>query len=173
MIYDILYDNIRKRLTCLTPLPLDCGRLCGGACCEGDTDSGMYLFPFEERFYEDDDGFEIVDSELLYSDGTPVKMICCTSRCKREKRPISCMIFPLFPYIKNDSSICVITDPRANGLCPLCFPENKHYIQDSFFREVNLFAKYLIKTPKGADFLKTVSSVLDDYLKFYGKENMI
>ena len=99
MIYDILYENIRKRLKTLTPLPFDCGRLCDGACCKGDSDSGMYLFPFEEKFYEDKKGFDVSDSELLYPDSSPVRFICCNNFCNRSERPISCMIFPLFPYL--------------------------------------------------------------------------
>ena len=168
MIYDILYDNVRKRLSRLTPLPFDCGRLCGGACCEGDNDSGMYLFPFEENFYKGKTDFEILDSELLYSDNTPVKFICCTNSCNRDFRPISCRIFPLFPYYKKDTGLKVIIDPRAKSICPITYPETEKYIQKAFYREVELFAKYLIKTQKGADFLESVSCILDDFINFRG-----
>lgn len=166
MIYDILYDNLRKRLENLTPLPFDCGRLCDGACCKGDEESGMYLFPFEERFYIGNDNFKITKSDLLYSDGKNVLHIACIGPCKRCERPISCMIFPLIPYYKKGSPVKVILDPRAKGVCPLLYPETKGYIQDSFYKEILLFAKYLVKTPKGADFLENVSLILDDYLKF-------
>ena len=38
----------RDLLRELTPLKTDCGRLCGGACCEGDEETGMLLFPGED-----------------------------------------------------------------------------------------------------------------------------
>ena len=38
----------RALLSNLTPLKSDCGRLCGGACCQGDDATGMLLFPGEE-----------------------------------------------------------------------------------------------------------------------------
>ena len=164
MIYDILYENIRRRLDRLTPLPFDCGRLCSGACCEGDEDTGMYLFPFEERFYNGKEGFEISDSELTYSDGTPVKLICCTKACKRCFRPVSCRIFPLFPYFKKGSTVKAIIDPRAKGICPITYPESARYIQKSFYEEVELFGRFLAKMPAGADFLESVSCILYDFI---------
>lgn len=165
MIYDILYENLRKRLNRLTPLPFDCGRLCGGACCTGDSDTGMYLFPFEEQFYKGKRGFKIFDSELLMQNGTPIKIISCTASCLRSLRPVSCRIFPLFPYFKKGSVPKAIIDPRAKGVCPITYPESSRYIQPSFYREVELFGRFLAKTEQGANFLESVSFVLDDYMK--------
>ena len=39
-------------LDALTPLKTDCGRLCDGACCQGDETTGMLLFPGEDALYE-------------------------------------------------------------------------------------------------------------------------
>ena len=41
----------RMLLDALTPLKTDCGRLCGGACCQGDETTGMLLFPGEDALY--------------------------------------------------------------------------------------------------------------------------
>jgi len=41
----------RKLLETLTPLKTDCGRLCAGACRQGDEKTGMLLFPGEEALY--------------------------------------------------------------------------------------------------------------------------
>ena len=41
----------RTLLGPLTPLQSDCGRLCGGACCQGDEQTGMLLFPGEDALY--------------------------------------------------------------------------------------------------------------------------
>ncbi|MEG1472022.1 MAG: hypothetical protein RSD76_06230, partial [Clostridia bacterium] len=44
----------RELLADVTPLKTNCGKLCGGACCQADEsgENGMLLFPFEETFYE-------------------------------------------------------------------------------------------------------------------------
>ena len=41
----------RGLLQSLTPLKTDCGRLCGCACCRGDEQTGMLLFPGEDALY--------------------------------------------------------------------------------------------------------------------------
>ena len=42
----------------VTPLTYDCGKLCGGRCCKGDGNTGMWLFPYEEEILKDIDSFE-------------------------------------------------------------------------------------------------------------------
>ena len=53
---DALEAVIRARdlLSDVTPLKTDCGRICGGACCQPDEDGqgGMLLFPGEEGLYD-------------------------------------------------------------------------------------------------------------------------
>lgn len=46
-------EAARGALETLTPLKRDCGRLCGGACCQPDEtgENGMLLFPFEDSYY--------------------------------------------------------------------------------------------------------------------------
>lgn len=43
--------SARAALSDLTPLLTDCGRLCGFACCKGDEQTGMLLFPGEEALF--------------------------------------------------------------------------------------------------------------------------
>jgi hypothetical protein len=42
------YKRAYARLGRLTPIPADCGKLCGKRCCQGGEDDGMILFPGEE-----------------------------------------------------------------------------------------------------------------------------
>ena len=46
-------EAARKELETLTPLKINCGKLCGGACCQPDPEeegeNGMLLLPFEEE----------------------------------------------------------------------------------------------------------------------------
>ena len=167
MINEIIYENARARLLRLTPLPFDCGRLCGGACCKGDENSGMYLFPGEEKFYDGRDGYTISDSAFVTDGGRTVKLLVCSKPCKRGERPLSCRIFPLVPYYRHGSPVRVIFDPRAS-LCPIVRRENRGYISRSFIKEVKTFARYLSGTADGADFLEGLSDILDDYISFSG-----
>ena len=43
--------SARAALSDLTPLLTDCGRLCGFACCKGDEQTSMLLFPGEEALF--------------------------------------------------------------------------------------------------------------------------
>lgn len=47
--YQRLYKKAKNIMQDKTPLKKDCGQLCGKACCKGDTETGMLLFPFEEN----------------------------------------------------------------------------------------------------------------------------
>lgn len=109
-----LYRHLYKLLENATPIGVDCGKLCGAACCKGDGDAGMYLFPFEELMYDGtEDWIKIYDSDFIFR-GEPVKIAICNGTCDRKKRPLSCRIFPLFQcgeVLKNDY--------RAAHICPL------------------------------------------------------
>lgn len=109
-----LYRHLYKLLENATPIGVDCGQLCGGACCKGDGDTGMYLFPFEEVMYDGtEDWIKVYESDFIFRD-KPVKIAICNGTCDRNKRPLSCRIFPLFQcdgVLKNDL--------RAVHICPL------------------------------------------------------
>ena len=85
----------RALLSDVTPLKSDCGRLCGGACCQPSTEEtqGMLLFPGEEALYAGLDGYRVLDC----AEG---KLLVCAGRCRREERPLSCRIFPLLPLLR-------------------------------------------------------------------------
>ena len=109
-----IYKHLYKLLEKATPIGVDCGQLCNGACCEGDGETGMYLFPFEEQMYNGtEEWLEIYDSDFIFK-GKPVKIAICNGTCNRKKRPLSCRIFPLF---KIDGELK--NDPRAVHVCPL------------------------------------------------------
>ena len=78
----------RALLSDVTPLKSDCGRLCGGACCQPSTEEtqGMLLFPGEEALYAGLDGYRVLDC----AEG---KLLICAGHCRREERPLSCRIF--------------------------------------------------------------------------------
>lgn len=108
----------RELLCELTPLKTDCGRLCGGACCEGDEETGMLLFPGEEALYEGCTFARVIPADFSLG-GTDVKLLVCSGRCERDNRPLACRLFPLFLTFKEDGVTKLRLDRRAKGVCPL------------------------------------------------------
>ena len=87
----------RRILADVTPLKTDCGRACGGACCQPDEDGqgGMLLFPGEEALYADlPEGFSIREDHAVLPGA---KLLICDGFCARENRPLSCRLFPMLP----------------------------------------------------------------------------
>ena len=146
-VYRILED--------VTPLKTDCGLLCGGECCKGDDNTGMILFPGEEKFFENSEEFVIKKT----TDGKNI--LICGGRCNREKRPISCRIFPLFPMIV-DGRIYVIDDPRASGICPLIFDEMK--LRRSFERKVAKAGKFLAENEETGELLRKLTDEISEII---------
>ena len=104
----------------VTPLPYDCGRLCGARCCKPSPDErvelGMWLLPHEKELLEDCEGYVFRVSE----DGT--ETLTCSGVCDRKKRPFACRIYPYYPSIKEENGryrISILRDPRAALSCPL------------------------------------------------------
>ena len=104
--YQKLYARANAIIGDKTPLKKDCGLVCDGACCKGDSDTGMLLFPFEESTLE-----------VKEKDG--VRLAVCDGHCNRDERPLSCRIFPFFPYVTTDGKIKAIPDIRGINICPL------------------------------------------------------
>lgn len=116
----------RALLEELTPLKGNCGRLCGGACCQADEtgENGMLLFPFEEELYKkpiEGFAFHLVPDDTLLKGG---KRLVCEGTCPREHRPLACRLFPLRIRLvcdelgENTRAVAEL-DPRAWYVCPL------------------------------------------------------
>ena len=142
-------DAVRKArelLAEITPLKRDCGRICGSRCCaslEGE-ETGMLLFPGEEDFYEDLEGWKILPAgkELL---------LICPGRCEREDRPLSCRIFPLLP-LPGEEGIRVRTDERSRTVCPLA-RQGKRGMDPAFVEAVKKAGELLWEEPAQREFL--------------------
>lgn len=156
-----LYKQIYRRLDDLTPVPFDCGELCGKLCCQGDDESGMYLFPGEEKLFLGNENFSVLKTDIE-SAGRVVNLLVCHGPCKRTDRPLSCRIFPLVPLYRKGSTLEIIHDPRAR-ICPLTHPEAADCIDPVFVREVTYAFQVLLKVPEIAEFLDTLSYVLEDF----------
>ena len=150
-----MLDNARKLLENITPLKTDCGRVCGGACCrslEGDM-TGMLLFPGEEDFYEDAEGFSMqpVPGGLL---------LTCSGTCDRALRPLACRMFPLLPLVREEG-IRVAVDARSRAVCPLS-RHGKDGLDSAFVQAVQQVGELLVQDPVQADFLRQLTKEHDE-----------
>ncbi len=101
-----IYQKAFRLLRDATPLRTDCGVLCGRRCCKGDDETGMLLFPEEPTVLR-----------VVETGGR--RLAVCGGVCNRNERPLSCRIFPFFPFVKADGGVDVRIDPRGKGVCPL------------------------------------------------------
>ena len=109
----------RDLLSSLTPLKTDCGALCAHACCAGDEETGMLLFPGEETLYEGCAFGKVIAADFSLG-GQEARLFVCSGRCEREGRPLACRLFPLFLAFLKNGGTKVRIDDRARAVCPLC-----------------------------------------------------
>ena len=83
MNYDRLYKRAKKIIGNKTPLYKDCGFLCGKACCRGDENTGMLLFPFEK-------------TSLTVKENNGIRLAVCEGSCDREKDLLPVCFFLFF-----------------------------------------------------------------------------
>jgi hypothetical protein len=118
-----------------TPLNFDCGKICDCKCCKGDENTGMILFPGEEN---------LIDSNIkIKISQNGEKIAICNGSCDRNKRPLSCRIYPFFPLIKEFKGrrrVKIIFDLRAD--CPLINDEYKY--NKEFLRRLKRVGKTLL-----------------------------
>ncbi len=155
--YKKMYDKIFKILGDLTPLRVDCGVTCGAACCKGDSDIGMLLFPHE-------------DSELPVKLGeNSERLVVCDGSCDRSKRPLACRIFPFFPIIDEKGKIFVELDLRAKRLCPLVEHCDEIEFNPNFFKALKKAGKILAKDGECREFLYNTTEEIDIYKAFLSR----
>lgn len=161
------YKNLYNMLRDVTPLSVDCGGLCNGACCEvTDEITGMYLFPGEKAMYEPCPSWaEFYDVDFTYNGGKKVKLITCPGICDREMRPLSCRIFPLVPYAKRGEKMKIIMDIRGRGLCPLATAMKTNDLDPLFVERVEKAMEICMKVKSIREFIYSLSESLDEIQK--------
>ncbi|MBQ3055678.1 MAG: hypothetical protein IJC88_06200 [Oscillospiraceae bacterium] len=157
-----LYADAYAALSTVTPIPADCGMLCQNRCCHGDEDHGMILFPGEAEFL----GITCKTREM---NGMEVGFFTCNGTCRRNRRPLSCRIYPYAPYFK-DGVLTVLPDPRAKYVCPLLSEDAIGFIQADFLTAIKTAFTVLLQSPEISDMLVRYSEMLDEYKKFTEKE---
>lgn len=153
-----LYAEAYAALAKVTPIPADCGLLCQNKCCRGDEDHGMILFPGEAEFLG-------VKCETCDMNGKRVGFFTCGGTCRRNRRPLSCRVYPFAPYYK-DGRLTVIPDPRAKYVCPLLSEDAVGFVQEEFLSAIHTAFTALLASPEIGEMLTRYSEMLDEYKKF-------
>ena len=138
----------------------DCGRFCGAACCRPDEEGkgGVFLFPDEEKLID-----PALKVNAAVMGGIPVNMAVCDGTCRREGRPLGCMIFPLTAEANGDGSIYVRFDVRARPLCPI-MKNGLMGIRRDFRESVSRALSIIASDPEGLAFLKAWEDEEDKYV---------
>lgn len=158
MNYDRLYKKAKNIIGNKTPLYKDCGKVCGGACCKGDEKTGMLLFPSEE-------------TSLKVTERDGVRLAVCEGKCDRRERPLSCMIFPFFPYLDERGRIKVIPDIRGYSVCPLVRNYADTRFDRGFLMRVKRVGRLLCEDEQCRAFLNETSREIDMLLSFFGEDS--
>ncbi len=158
------YQAIYRLLDMVSPLPTDCGQLCGAACCtcgteespasgEEGLDLGIYLLPGEDKIFTNESRNEYTwtkekayDFEFPLSWTGSINFIKCKTPplCKRELRPIQCRTFPLAPHIEKDGQLFLILFPgELPYSCPLIDENMK--LQNDFIKATYTVWRRLIQ----------------------------
>ncbi len=143
----------------VTPLTYDCGKLCGGKCCKGDGDTGMWLFPYEEDIIKDINGFKIKDCE----GNSGYRMVVCNGNCDRKTRPLACRIYPYFPMITDDG-FDTRADIRGIMSCPVLKDNIK--TQYNFTRQIRKVARLFSRDEELTTYIRNINQMLDEIEDF-------
>lgn len=135
-----IYRTAARLLRYSTPLRADCGALCESACCRGDDETGMLLFPGETTPFR-----------VAAQNGRRVAV--CGGTCRRTDRPLSCRLFPFLPFPADDGTVSVRPDPRGRGVCPLVRLEQEAAFSHRFLHRVRRVGKLLLRDEETCAFL--------------------
>jgi len=121
----------------------------------------MMLFPGEQPLLA-----RVPFGSLLPLEGQQGWLFVCQGRCDRNRRPLACRIFPLFPYLHPSGRISAVYDPRGYRLCPLIYANQYIRLSPDFVRAVRRVGRALARTPEGRAFLAAQSREIDDFNRF-------
>ncbi|WP_424959827.1 hypothetical protein [Ihubacter sp. mB4P-1] len=168
------YLAIYRLLDKVSPVPFDCGQLCGAICCtcgSDDEELGIYLLPGEDKVHQDSKGDNswltwsaenAEDFDFPDSWKGKVYFVRCKTPpvCPREKRPLQCRTFPLTPHIDAAGNLSLIlNDVELPYLCPLI--EDELPLSPAFVKATLTCWKHLIRDPLIYDLVRQDSKERD------------
>lgn len=139
----INWRKVYRLLDDITPLKIDCGKLCGSICCsEWEPGVGMYLLPGEEVMYNGQEHWaeweehDTADYEFCPNWSGKVKFLRCKGHCPREKRPLACRVFPLTPYLTTEGHLQLRFEHELGQICPLVRSRDIRLLDRKFISRV-------------------------------------
>ena len=154
--FNHLYNRLYRLFDCKTPIKADCGKICDCACCKGNDNTGMILFPGET-------------TTLDVKEANGRRYAICGGKCDRAERPLSCRIFPFFPVVDSNGEIAVTIDPRGFNICPLVRNAPDVAFNSSFIRRVYVAGKMLSRNKECFEYLKDITAEINDTFVFLDK----
>jgi len=165
------YQRVYELLDAATPVPFDCGQVCGAVCCldqsgiSDDEAFGIFLLPGEEIVHDQSNAWlewqkeDCGDYEFPDSWTGTVWFVKCSGpeSCRRELRPVQCRTYPLAPYLDENKKLRVIWDDTE---LPYCCPiiEERAELQEEFVQAVYDAWSILITDPLIRDYVELESS---------------
>ena len=157
------YRAIYRLLDRVSPVPFDCGMICGAACCTaiGEVDMGIYLLPGEEKIHDRHADWLTWHTQSTEEYDFPeswhgkVHWVRCNEppHCPREKRPIQCRSFPLLPHLTEDGELWLVwNDSDLPYCCPMI--EDETELDPDFIKATHTVWKHLIRDPLIYDLVK-------------------
>lgn len=148
-------DRARELLRDITPLNMDCGQVCGGACCRSlpGEKTGMLLFPGEDAGYRGKPGYEVLETATG-------PLLVCNGTCKRKERPLSCRLFPVLPVVRAEG-VKVAMDARARAACPLA-GQGVRGLSEAFVEAVRQAGQALLEDEGQRAFLQRLTREQDE-----------
>ena len=176
------YKAIYRLLDRVSPLPGDCGQLCGAACCNcgGDAaqadgldfEMGIYLLPGEEKLFTRKEDWlkwsaeDAEDYDFPLSWSGKVYFVRCKTppHCPRELRPLQCRFYPLSPYLTEEGQLALILSPTELPYrCPLI--TDRTTLQPSFIKATRTVWNRLVQDPLIFDLVRMDSEALRKRVK--------
>lgn len=162
------WGRLYKLLNDVTPLPADCGRLCGAACCtEWEKGVGMYLLPGEEVMLSGSEEWLVWERhsteeyEFCPSWQGTFYFVRCHGICPRDKRPFACRTFPVSPYLSTEGELELRLEEAAALLCPLVKAGDITLLDRRFLARARLAWEELLQDPRIRDDVEWESRRLD------------
>lgn len=158
------YQAIYRLLDRVSPVPYDCGSLCGAICCScgnDDENLGIYLLPGEDKVHDRKADWLTWSAEYAEDYEFPeswtgkVYFVRCKTPpiCSREKRPMQCRTFPLTPHLDEDGVLSlVLNDSDLPYSCPLIADHME--LSPAFVKATYTCWKHLLKDPLIYDLVK-------------------
>ena len=151
------YRAIYRLLDRVSPVPFDCGTICGAVCCTAakyDDSLGMMLLPGEDKLH--DKHYDWLTWEALITNeyefpgswNGKIWFVRCKTppKCPRHLRPMQCRTFPLLPHLSEDGELSMIfNDFDLPYVCPMI--EDETELDDRFIRATETAWRHLIRDP--------------------------